>query len=334
MMTAASSTPMINGNNDVGKEPNAEHSPSRFTAVNGKEPLTSGACAPIPVSGSPTTNDERHREASESWRRSGYNTPMPEETLLKGSSDVRNDQEDTRFQLSSSQCEVSTIKRSKRKRSGSGGQQQICQASSQAPGGSIALVSHLGDSVDLGVPPSNPSATTVSDSDYQTQETSLSTLPSRNEDVQALSADSRWQEYKSRLVSTSQSAQQIDPSDAHLAEALQREALETCQKNLDVTKRPMDGLVLSDQPTYPRERPPGAVQVAPKRKRVFSNRTKTGCMTCRRRKKKCDEQHPTCESCSVSSPPLHPSLENMVASLQRFNPFHRRQQLYPRWLPV
>jgi len=32
-----------------------------------------------------------------------------------------------------------------------------------------------------------------------------------------------------------------------------------------------------------------------KRKRVFSNRTKTGCITCRRRKKKCDEEKPECE---------------------------------------
>lgn len=31
-----------------------------------------------------------------------------------------------------------------------------------------------------------------------------------------------------------------------------------------------------------------------KRKRNFSNRTKTGCMTCRKRKKKCDETHPEC----------------------------------------
>ena len=31
-----------------------------------------------------------------------------------------------------------------------------------------------------------------------------------------------------------------------------------------------------------------------RRKRVFSNRTKTGCMTCRKRKKKCDETHPEC----------------------------------------
>lgn len=34
---------------------------------------------------------------------------------------------------------------------------------------------------------------------------------------------------------------------------------------------------------------------AKKRKRNFSNRTKTGCMTCRRRKKKCDETQPECE---------------------------------------
>lgn len=32
-----------------------------------------------------------------------------------------------------------------------------------------------------------------------------------------------------------------------------------------------------------------------RRKRVFSNRTKTGCMTCRKRKKKCDELHPECK---------------------------------------
>ncbi|RDW60942.1 hypothetical protein BP6252_12325 [Coleophoma cylindrospora] len=34
-----------------------------------------------------------------------------------------------------------------------------------------------------------------------------------------------------------------------------------------------------------------------KRKRNFSNRTKTGCMTCRRRKKKCDENKPECNNC-------------------------------------
>ncbi|KAF2710637.1 hypothetical protein K504DRAFT_431399 [Pleomassaria siparia CBS 279.74] len=42
------------------------------------------------------------------------------------------------------------------------------------------------------------------------------------------------------------------------------------------------------------------VQVDPKkaRKRQFANRTKTGCGTCRRRKKKCDEAKPECINCT------------------------------------
>ncbi|KAK4575378.1 hypothetical protein LTR86_001232 [Recurvomyces mirabilis] len=36
---------------------------------------------------------------------------------------------------------------------------------------------------------------------------------------------------------------------------------------------------------------------AKKRKRTFSNRTKTGCHTCRTRKKKCDEKKPKCFNC-------------------------------------
>ncbi|KAF3936372.1 hypothetical protein ABW19_dt0200231 [Dactylella cylindrospora] len=42
-------------------------------------------------------------------------------------------------------------------------------------------------------------------------------------------------------------------------------------------------------------RTPG--QPETKRKRIFSNRTKTGCITCRRRKKKCDEGKPECNNC-------------------------------------
>lgn len=37
-------------------------------------------------------------------------------------------------------------------------------------------------------------------------------------------------------------------------------------------------------------------QTLQKRKRNFSNRTKTGCITCRQRKKKCDEGRPFCKS--------------------------------------
>jgi hypothetical protein len=44
------------------------------------------------------------------------------------------------------------------------------------------------------------------------------------------------------------------------------------------------------------QRRDGLIQSDPKkRKRNFSNRTKTGCLTCRRRKKKCDEAKPECK---------------------------------------
>ena len=36
------------------------------------------------------------------------------------------------------------------------------------------------------------------------------------------------------------------------------------------------------------------IQPTPKKKRAFSHRTKTGCINCRYRKKKCDEQKPSC----------------------------------------
>ncbi|KAJ6260336.1 hypothetical protein Dda_4562 [Drechslerella dactyloides] len=48
-------------------------------------------------------------------------------------------------------------------------------------------------------------------------------------------------------------------------------------------------------PTNGVNRTPG--QPETKRKRIFSNRTKTGCITCRRRKKKCDEGKPACNNC-------------------------------------
>lgn len=44
--------------------------------------------------------------------------------------------------------------------------------------------------------------------------------------------------------------------------------------------------------------------VVPKRKRNFSNRTKTGCLTCRKRKKKCGEERPYCK-CHLSLPSFY-----------------------------
>ena len=90
-------------------------------------------------------------------------------------------------------------------------------------------------------------------------------------------------------------------SESHLAEALQRENRSyDAMPGRENYGSPEDDDDQSGQyGTYggSRERDSQSVSEMDRkrRKRVFSNRTKTGCMTCRRRKKKCDEQHPECE---------------------------------------
>ncbi|KAI2627458.1 hypothetical protein GGS26DRAFT_583100 [Hypomontagnella submonticulosa] len=61
-----------------------------------------------------------------------------------------------------------------------------------------------------------------------------------------------------------------------------------------------DNSVLYGSSSYTPEQRKGdaVIQSDPKkRKRNFSNRTKTGCLTCRKRKKKCDETKPQCTNC-------------------------------------
>lgn len=74
-------------------------------------------------------------------------------------------------------------------------------------------------------------------------------------------------------------------SDEQMAEHLRRAT----------SQQDSDGEGYSGQYT-PEQRRDGLLQSDPKkRKRNFSNRTKTGCLTCRKRKKKCDEAKPECE---------------------------------------
>lgn len=92
---------------------------------------------------------------------------------------------------------------------------------------------------------------------------------------------------------------QADVSESHLAEALQRE-------NRGYNSGPRGGDFASPEDEEDpqshqygdygtnRSSQSGVEVDRKRRKRVFSNRTKTGCMTCRKRKKKCDEQHPEC----------------------------------------
>ncbi|PMD44253.1 hypothetical protein L207DRAFT_276473 [Hyaloscypha variabilis F] len=86
-------------------------------------------------------------------------------------------------------------------------------------------------------------------------------------------------------------------SDEHIGEVLQR-----ASQNMDAQREygspPDDDRSANPYGGYGNERREMSASSDPKkRKRNFSNRTKTGCMTCRRRKKKCDENRPECNNC-------------------------------------
>jgi len=87
-------------------------------------------------------------------------------------------------------------------------------------------------------------------------------------------------------------------SDEHLKEALQRasQSMDAQHRDYDHTSPGNNDRHAGAYSQYPDDRRELSAQSDPKkRKRNFSNRTKTGCMTCRRRKKKCDETRPECE---------------------------------------
>lgn len=87
-------------------------------------------------------------------------------------------------------------------------------------------------------------------------------------------------------------------TDEQIGDALRRA---TEQSDYPATSPDGDDRSMSYSGQYSAERRDGVIQSDPKkRKRNFSNRTKTGCLTCRKRKKKCDEAKPECECGLIS----------------------------------
>ena len=303
-MTAVAPAASVNGGHDSDKEHNSDQSPSRFTAVNGREqPLAPGASAAISVPSASLTNDG-HREMPENWGKGEYDTQCRQDERLREDGSISNDPEDRRSQGSPSQYGPSSISRSKRKRSNSGERQDHSQGAYQGAVISRSPIPRVEESVDSHVlpPGSNGTAACHPGSELKNTPPAVHPRPGTTEGSRTPSTNGPWNEYDSQLINQAQRAQQIDASDAQLAEALQREAQghDAAPKGWGAASRStIENSIQGDQPssfpTYPQDRSQTAVQVAPKRKRVFSNRTKTGCMTCRRRKKKCDEQHPACK---------------------------------------
>lgn len=297
-MTASTSASVMD-EHESERDHRADHSPSRFTAVNGKDPLLSGAAASTTIPDGPSHNQES-RDIPDGWKRHIYDNTLPRhDDRTRENGTTGHDHDDRRSQRSPSRG-GSPISRSKRKRWESDEQEDDYmphkEARSPAP--------RLDDSIDTAMQPpsSNGNETAHSDHELKTHSATLNSRTGEKDPSRASSANAGWPEYDPQLVNQAQRAQQIDASDAQLAEALQREAhgQDSTQKDWSAIHRTGEVQLHSGHTSplsaFPQERQQTAVQVAPKRKRVFSNRTKTGCMTCRRRKKKCDEQHPACRS--------------------------------------
>ncbi|GAB1209039.1 hypothetical protein APSETT445_007804 [Aspergillus pseudonomiae] len=230
----------------------------------------------------PGAATEDSRESSEHCGKSGHDDTIHrhEERMREGGS-IKNDQDDRRSQRSSSHGAVSVTSKSKRKRSGSGEHVDEAHSTPRAP---KSPASYLDDTTNPNARPctSNGSTTSQADQDFKNTSPLVHARPEGSDDSRT-SANTTWHEYDAQLVSQAQRAQQIDASDAQLAEALQREAQghDVTQKNWTTVSRSLEGTTQNEQSSsalagFAQERPQPAVQVAPKRKRVFSNRTKTG----------------------------------------------------------
>ena len=100
----------------------------------------------------------------------------------------------------------------------------------------------------------------------------------------------------SELWHSRQYSQQHLHSDEQLGEVLQRASQSMDQQRDYDHTSPSNERSAGPYSAYPNDQRELSAQSDPKkRKRNFSNRTKTGCMTCRRRKKKCDETRPECK---------------------------------------
>lgn len=128
-------------------------------------------------------------------------------------------------------------------------------------------------------------------------------------------------------------------TEEQIGDALRR-ATGQMDNHSDYTNTSPDGddrsMAMYGSPYTPEHRQDSILQHDPKkRKRNFSNRTKTGCLTCRKRKKKCDEQKPECKNYSQFFLSFYfPSTCLHVDMGQASSLTPRRQQLYSRWIPL
>ena len=293
-MAATTATPFLTGSHTSEKNPNVDHSPSGFTAVNGRESLPNSVHS---NDDSPRTSDSTIKVGGD--YRPSSRQPSPHPRHGGNRHELTNGDHKPRPQPPSHQPDRASPSAHKRKRSQSDDEYHSSSSDSRYARtpptpvhppttqpidariyGSDAGPHHAPQEVDRNV--HYPHSQTPSDSHMH---------PHSNP----------WQDRGATGPPPYHTnGNRLDASEAQLVEALQREnhGPDPPHRSWGVPSR-SEGESGDNDPYagYGQERTPqGSVQVGPKRKRVFSNRTKTGCLTCRRRKKKCDEQHPQCKS--------------------------------------
>ena len=284
-MSTVSTTTTMTSHHPAEKESTSEHNVSGFTAVNGRESLSGGSTGRPDVVATaghdPTNRRDKHFRSQSTSRQ---HSPRP------GPDVPSRDTQNGKHQYSSShEMDTPASSPGKRKRSttddghgSSGSSHYDLSPPRRASGSPAGLV--------------DPRIQRAQESDRNQV---AYTNGSKGVDPQNMRGhDNHWQ--SGRKVppgyQTNGAGHHVDTSEAQLAEALQRETqAPSSHRTWGVGGRPDDDSA-DKYGTYGSDRTPqGAVQAGPKRKRVFSNRTKTGCMTCRKRKKKCDEGHPYCK---------------------------------------
>lgn len=272
----------IGGYHPPEKESSLEHNTAGFTAVNGRELPPNGTNRRPEVVGKAGNDDSLdHREQHVGSRStSRQHSPRPRQDLAPREMPNGNQQ-----CSSSHEMDTPASSPGKRKRS-----------STDDGGGSSESSPY-----DLS-PPKHATESPAGLMDariHRARESERNHVPYTNgsngvDPHNMRGHDSHWHTGRQPPPGYQTNGHPMDASDAQLEELLQREA-QNSHRTWSIGPHPEDDS--ADQyGAYGGDRTSqGAVQAGPKRKRVFSNRTKTGCMTCRKRKKKCDEGHPYCE---------------------------------------
>jgi hypothetical protein len=293
--------------------PPAESATSRFTAVNGRE-TTSSVVQP-----SAAGNGHRRRESEDRPQTQPRTTPPGQEKLTitttstqredwqhPANADRQNNAAGHQYPQHTAYTETELSH--KRKRSGSV-DRQTAHTSSTSSYHSHGLPSSKPADSGLGTDsPDTPREASIRPRSHHAQrdpyghESQVRYPPYNDETREGASGGGLWYSQQQQDTRTTTDAQQIShhiSSEEQLREALQREAegVDNQDGYAGTSAGDDDDRSVSYQGGYAPDRMP--LQMNPdhkKRKRNFSNRTKTGCMTCRRRKKKCDETRPECKN--------------------------------------